>query len=206
MKTILIGLYILVSEIVYIGALFLISYFFVRFFWNKEKVVDAKGKVKIIEKEKPNKRYVCIVYAFLVIAILALDILCAIMNMDVIAAHRIYPFEMEDTNIEGIYPRFLYNMQICGDKDERDVKFNFLCWFNPEEIEKTIVRNDVKKNKTTYFEDKKNEVINENVVNKISDESAQNVFENTLENTLENVIFEDKYENTIGNVTKKVKK
>ena len=43
-------------------------------------------------------------------------------------------------------------------------------------------------------------------VNKISDESAQNVFENTLENTLENVISEDKYENTIGNVTKKVKK
>ena len=70
---------------------------------QKFKVVDKRGKVKIIEKEKPNKRYVCIVYVFLVISVLALDILCAVMNMDVIVAHRIYPFEMEDTNIEGIF-------------------------------------------------------------------------------------------------------
>ena len=202
MKIILIGLYILVSECVYIGALFLISYFFVKFFWNKEKVVDARGKVKIIEKEKPNKRYVCIVYVFLVISVLVLDILCAVMNMDVIVAHRIYPFEMEDTNIEGIYPRFLYNMQICGDKNNRDVKFNFLCWFNPEEIEKTIVRNDIKKNKTTYFEDKKKEVINENVVNT----ELENQVDLSIENVLENIVSDDIIENKIENVTNKIKK
>ena len=49
MKNVLIGLYILFAEVVYIFALFLISYFFVKFFWNKEKVVDKRGKVKIIE-------------------------------------------------------------------------------------------------------------------------------------------------------------
>ena len=206
MKSVLIGLYILVAEIVYIFALFLISYFFVKFFWNKEKVVDKRGKVKIIEKEKPNKRYVCIVYACLVVVVLAIDILCANIDIDIIAAHRIYPFDMEKTNIEGIYPRFLYNMQICGDKAERDVKFNFLCWFNAEEVEKTIVRNDLKKNKTTYFEDKKNEVINQNVVNKVTDEIVENVLENVVENTLENVISDNIVENTVSNSAKKVKK
>ena len=206
MKNVLIGLYILFAEFVYIFALFLISYFFVKFFWNKEKVVDKRGKVKIIEKDKPNKRYVSIVYVLLVVVVFAIDILCANMDMDIIAAYRIYPFDMEKTNIEGIYPRFLYNMQICGDKEERDVKFNFLCWYNVDEVEKTIVRNDLKKNKTTYFEDKKNEVINQNVVNKVTDESVENTLENVIENTLENVIFEDRYENTVGNVTKKVKK
>lgn len=206
MKNVLIGLYILFAEVVYIFALFLISYFFVKFFWNKEKVVDKRGKVKIIEKEKPNKRYVSIVYVLLVVVVFAIDILCANMDIDIIAAYRIYPFDMEKTSIEGIYPRFLYNMQICGDKEERDVKFNFLCWYNVDEIEKTIVRNDLKKNKTTYFEDKKNEVINQNVVNKVTDENVENTLENVIENTLENVVFEDKYENTVGNVTKKVKK
>ena len=42
--------------------------------------------------------------------------------------------------------------------------------------------------------------------NNLTDENVENTLENVIENTLENAIFEDRYENTVGNVTKKVKK
>ena len=203
MKSVLIGVYILFTEVVYILALFLISYFFVKFFWNKEKIVSPNGKVKIVENEKPNRKHVSVVFVSLFIIILFIDILCACMDIDVVAAYRVYPFDMEETNIEGIYPRFLYNMQIVGENDMQDVKFNILCWYNVKELEKTQVRNDLKKNKTTYFEDKKNEIINENVINKNYENIVEeNVVENNIvENKITNSVKENVVANNIKNTT-----
>ena len=128
MKNILVGLYILFTELVYIVALFFIAYFFVKFFWNKEKVATNKGKIKIVEQEKPNKRRVFIVYAALVGIILFVDILCVVLNLLPMVATRVYPLQMVETIQEGIYPRFLYNIQIReqeGDNDP-DIKFNLI--------------------------------------------------------------------------------
>ena len=190
MKSVLVGLYILAAEMVYIFALFCVAYFFVKFFWNKEKIQGPKGKIKVVEKEKPNKKRVLEIFGFLCVVILVLDIVCAYLNIDIIAAYRAYPFNMEKSNYEGIYPRFLYNMQLTGDTENRDVKFNILFLYDVHELEKTKVRSELKKNKTTYFEDKKNEIEMSN--------SIENRIENTLENVIENTL-ENKVDNKVGN-------
>lgn len=202
MKNILVGLYILFTELVYIVALFFIAYFFVKFFWNKEKVATNKGKIKIVEQEKPNKRRVFIVYAALVGIILFVDILCVVLNLLPMVATRVYPLQMVESIQEGIYPRFLYNIQIReqeGDNDP-DIKFNLLCFYDVKSIEKTIVKNELKKNKTTYFEDKKNEV-KENKLNNEIENTVENVIENTVENETTNEVS-NKTKNTVKNEVK----
>ena len=144
MRNILVGLYILFTELVYIVALFFIAYFFVKFFWNKEKVATNKGKIKIVEQEKPNKRRVFIVYAALVGIILFVDILCVVLNLLPMVATRVYPLQMVESIQEGIYPRFLYNIQIREQEGDNnpDIKFNLLCFYDVKAIEKTIVKNE----------------------------------------------------------------
>ena len=202
MKNILVGLYILFTELVYIVALFFIAYFFVKFFWNKEKVATNKGKIKIVEQEKPNKRRVFIVYSALVGIILFVDILCVVLNLLPMVATRVYPLQMVESIQEGIYPRFLYNIQIReqeGDNDP-DIKFNLLCFYDVKSIEKTIVKNELKKNKTTYFEDKKNEV-KENKLNNEIENTVENVIENTVENETTNEVS-NKTKNEVKNEVK----
>lgn len=202
MKNILVGLYILFTELVYIVALFFIAYFFVKFFWNKEKVATNKGKIKIVEQEKPNKRRVFMVYAALVGIILFVDILCVVLNLLPMVATRVYPLQMVESIQEGIYPRFLYNIQIReqeGDNDP-DIKFNLLCFYDVKSIEKTIVKNELKKNKTTYFEDKKNEV-KENKLNNEIENTVENVIENTVENETTNEVS-NKTKNEVKNEVK----
>ena len=206
MKNILVGLYILFTELVYIVALFFIAYFFVKFFWNKEKVATNKGKIKIVEQEKPNKRRVFIVYAALVGIILFVDILCVALNLLPMVATRVYPLQMVETIQEGIYPRFLYNIQIREQEGDNnpDIKFNFLCFYDVKSIEKTIVKNELKKNKTTYFEDKKNEV-KENKLNNEIENTVENVIENTVENETTNETTNEvsnKTKNTVKNEVK----
>lgn len=198
MKNILVGLYILFTELVYIVALFFIAYFFVKFFWNKEKVATNKGKIKIVEQEKPNKRRVFIVYAALVGIILFVDILCVALNLLPMVATRVYPLQMVETIQEGIYPRFLYNIQIREQEGDNnpDIKFNFLCFYDVKSIEKTIVKNELKKNKTTYFEDKKNEV-KENKLNNEIENTVENVTTNETTNEVSN-----KTKNTVKNEVK----
>lgn len=202
MKNILVGLYILFTELVYIVALFFIAYFFVKFFWNKEKVATNKGKIKIVEQEKPNKRRVFIVYSALVGIILFVDILCVMLNLLPMVATRVYPLQMVESIKEGIYPRFLYNIQIReqeGSK-EPDVKFNLLCFYDVKSIERTIVKNELKKNKTTYFEDKKNE-IKENKLNNEIENTVENVIENTVLNEVNNEV-NNKTNNNVKNTVK----
>lgn len=206
MKNILVGLYILFTELVYIVALFFIAYFFVKFFWNKEKVATNKGKIKIVEQEKPNKRRVFIVYAALVGIILFVDILCVVLNLLPMVATRVYPLQMVETIQEGIYPRFLYNIQIREQEgnNDPDIKFNLLCFYDVKSIEKTIVKNELKKNKTTYFEDKKNEV-KENKLNNEIENTVENVIENTVENETTNETTNEvsnKTKNTVKNEVK----
>ena len=202
MKNILVGLYILFTELVYIVALFFIAYFFVKFFWNKEKVATNKGKIKIVEQEKPNKRRVFIVYAALVGIILFVDILCVVLNLLPMVATRVYPLQMVESIQEGIYPRFLYNIQIREQEgnNDPDIKFNLLCFYDVKSIEKTIVKNELKKNKTTYFEDKKNEV-KENKLNNEIENTVENVIENTVENETTNEVS-NKTKNEVKNEVK----
>lgn len=202
MKNILVGLYILFTELVYIVALFFIAYFFVKFFWNKEKVATNKGKIKIVEQEKPNKRRVFIVYASLVGIILFVDILCVVLNLLPMVATRVYPLQMVESLQEGIYPRFLYNIQIREQEgsNDPDIKFNLLCFYDVKSIEKTIVKNELKKNKTTYFEDKKNEV-KENKLNNEIENTVENVIENTVENETTNEVS-NKTKNEVKNEVK----
>lgn len=199
MKNILVGIYILFTELVYIVALFFIAYFFVKFFWNKEKVATNKGKIKIVEQEKPNKRRVFVVYAALVGIILFVDILCVALNLLPMVATRVYPLQMVESIKEGIYPRFLYNIQIREQEgsSDPDIKFNLLCFYDVKSIEKTIVKNELKKNKTTYFEDKKNEV-KENKLNNEIENTVENVIENTVENETTNEV-NNKIKNTVKN-------
>ena len=202
MKNILVGLYILFTELVYIVALFFIAYFFVKFFWNKEKVATNKGKIKIVEQEKPNKRRVFIVYAALVGIILFVDILCVVLNLLPMVATRVYPLQMVESIQEGIYPRFLYNIQIREQEGDNnpDIKFNLLCFYDVKSIERTIVKNELKKNKTTYFEDKKNE-IKENKLNNEIENTVENVIENTVLNEVNNEV-NNKTNNNVKNTVK----
>ena len=184
MKSILIGLYILLTEFIYVVAIFVLSYFFVKFFWNKEKI-KKDGKIKIIVKEKPIKKRVLTVFSGLMVILLVTDILCVICDLDVVAATRVYPFDLEKTNKEGIYPRFLYNMQVMeNEQTEKEVKFNLLFFYNYNEAEKTKARDNLKKNKVTYFDEIENKVYEnltyENVI--------ENVVENLIENTLSNKV------------------
>lgn len=186
MKSILIGLYILLTEFVYLAVLFLLSYFFVKFFWNKEKV-NKNGKIKIIVKEKPIKKRVFTVLGCLVVILLFADILSAVSDIDIAAATRIYPFKLSENNKEGIYPRFLYNMQVSkNEAAEKEVKFNLLFFYNYNEVEKTIARDNLKQNKVTYFDEVENTIPENNVENSV------------IENIIENVIYENSVANEVN--------
>lgn len=188
MKSILIGLYILLTEFIYVVAIFVLSYFFVKFFWNKEKI-KKDGKIKIIVKEKPIKKRVLTVFSGLMVILLVTDILCVICDLDVVAATRVYPFDLEKTNKEGIYPRFLYNMQVMeNEQTEKEVKFNLLFFYNYNEAEKTKARDNLKKNKVTYFDEIENKVYENLIENTTKNVTYENVIENVVENLIENTL------------------
>lgn len=184
MNSLLVGIYLLIAEIVYIVVLFLLSYFFVKFFWNREKIRNKRtGKMMEVEKIKPDKRKVMMILGGIWVIILITDILCVKYNINLVAAARVYPFGLEEHNVEGLYPRFLYNMQICGE-GEQEIKLNILSFFDTEELQKTIARDEMKKNQGTYFDNLEE---NKNDTTYVTDDK----YDEKVENVIENKIDED---------------
>ena len=192
MNSLLIGLYLLLTEVIYIVVLFLLSYFFVKFFWNREKIQNKRtGKMMEVEKIKPDKKKVMAILFGIWVIILCTDVLCVKYNINLVAAARVYPFGLEENNIEGLYPRFFYNMQICGE-GEQEIKMNFLSFFDTEELRKTIARDEMKKNQGTYFDNIEEDKIEPTYIT-----------DDKIENTLSNEIDENVLENKVENKTKK---